>query len=284
MEPRKILAQLMSGAPFQPATNLWRAVELDAVQRHGLPRGRGLDLGCGDGKLTRVVMQCLGWPPGAVQWVGVDIDPLETAQAVQTGMYERVHTGSAAAIPEPAASFDFVFSNSVLEHIPPIDEVLAEAARLLRPGGRFVFTVPGPAFHGHLAGPWWGRMSRADYTDTIDKRCAHLRYWDVAAWREHLRLAGLELTHASEYLTRAQTRRWETLSAMTGGLLHRLSGGRRPIEIQRRLRMRSERPGLLGMLGSALAPVLALGCPLASAMPGGADSAGACLLIEATRP
>ena len=47
MEAKDIYANLVASAPYQPATNYWRAVELDAVNRHGLPDGRGVDLGCG---------------------------------------------------------------------------------------------------------------------------------------------------------------------------------------------------------------------------------------------
>lgn len=278
----ELFGQLMRTAPFQPATNLWRAVELDAVLRHGLPAGRGLDLGCGDGKLSAIVDAALTDANQARRWTGVDIDPLETAQAESIGLYERVHTVSADAIPEADASFDFVFSNSVLEHVPPIESTLAEAARLLRPGGRFVLTVPGPGFHKALRGP--ARNGDRDaYLRGVDERCAHLRYWDLETWTERLRACGLEVRLHQSYLSVQQTRRWERLSAWTGGLMHRLYGGRsRPIEIQRRLGMRNARPGLLGRLAAALAPLFAMGCPLeAQALQ--PNEEGACLLIEAVK-
>lgn len=279
--PDTLLRELVRTAPFQPATNLWRAVELDAVQRHGLPAGRGLDLGCGDGKLTRVIVDAIGGEASRIEWVGVDVDPAETALARASGLYARVHTGSAAEIAEPPGSFDFVFSNSVLEHIGPIDAVLAEAARLLRPGGRFIATVPGAQFHACLAGPRLGRQSRADYEAEVDRRCAHLRYWGEADWSRHLAEQGLQLSLARPFLSQRQVQRWESLSAMTGGLAYRLFGRRaRPIEIQRRLRLRQERPGLTGAAAALLAPALAIGCPLS------ADDGGplhGCLLIEALK-
>lgn len=40
------------------------------------------------------------------------------------------------------ASLDLIVSQDVLEHVPGIAEAIAEAARALRPGGRFLFTVP----------------------------------------------------------------------------------------------------------------------------------------------
>ncbi len=50
-----LLARLMAAAPFQPATNYWRAVELAVLQPEHFPQGHGLDLGCGDGRLARIV-------------------------------------------------------------------------------------------------------------------------------------------------------------------------------------------------------------------------------------
>jgi len=279
--PAQIFRRLMRSAPFQPATNLWRAVELDAVQQYGLPAGRALDLGCGDGKLTRVLLDAMAGAAPVNEWVGVDIDPEETAQARSGGLYRRVHTGSAATIAEPDASFDLVFSNSVLEHIGPIEAVLAEAARLLKTGGRFICTVPGPDFHACLRGPRSSSTTRADYEREIDTRCAHLRYWDVPTWQRQFDACGLALSHHGAYLGERQTQRWERLSAVTGGLAYRLYGRRaRPIEIQRRLRLRNERPGVLGVLGAAASGWLAAGCSLAADAP---DRRFGCLLLDAVK-
>lgn len=277
----EMFRDLLRTAPFQPATNLWRAVELDAVRRHGLPAGLGLDLGCGDGKLTQIVDALPPADGSRRTWIGVDIDPLETAQATATGLYRTVHTGSAAEIPEPDASVDFVFSNSVLEHIGPIDAVLAEAARLLKPGGRFILTVPGPGFHAALRTPSEGGARVAALAE-IDARCAHLRYWGQAEWAEHLGRCGLVVRTCTDYLTPAQTRRWQRLSAVTGGLLYRLYGGKRqPIEIQRRLGLRRARPGVLGAIMSWCAPLLAAGCELDATSA--SSGQGACLLIDAAK-
>ena len=277
----EFLAELMRSTPFQPATNVWRAVELDAVQRHGLPHGRGLDLGCGDGKLTGIVCRALDPTGRQRQWVGVDIDPAETAQAETSSVYQRVHTASATAVPEPDGSFDFVFSNSVLEHLPQIDEVLAEVARLLRSGGRCVFTVPGPDFHACLAGGMRRGVPQPRYLRDIDTRCAHLRYWTSADWTERMHAAGLQLRVVKPYLSEHQTQRWERLSAWSGGLAWRLFGQRaRPIEIQRRLRMRSPGIGVFGPIAAALSPLLRAGVTLDADV---AATRYGCLLLDASK-
>jgi SAM-dependent methyltransferase len=271
-----LLAELVRENPFQPATSWWRAIELAVVIGHGLPRGAGLDLGCGDGKLMRIVLEAAGARPASL--VGVDIDPLETRDAAASGVYQRVHTVPGSQVPEPDASFDFVFSNSVLEHIDDLEPVMAEMARVLRPGGVFVFTVPSDGFHACLAGPLLPWIDRARYLDVVDRRCYHRRYWGEARWRACLGRCGLDVTHAVPYLTAPQMQRWETLSRFTGGLLYSLAGGRaQPIEIQRAMRLR--RRGLRLPAWAAK--------PLAAAIPAGVgsprDQRTGCLLIEARK-
>ena len=41
-----------------------------------------------------------------------------------------------------SASFDLIVSAEVLEHVPDLDKALSESARVLKPGGAHLFTVP----------------------------------------------------------------------------------------------------------------------------------------------
>ena len=282
-----LLEDLARLTPQQPATVAWRVVELDHLLRHGLPAGRGLDVGCGDGTIVEVLRR-----RGAADWqlVGVDPDPREAALAAAGGQYERVHTASAAEVPEPDASFDFAFSNSVLEHIPDLPAVLREVARVLRPGGTLVATVPSATLNGCLTGPGvlaplLGRR-RADYLAAMDARLAHVNLWPAERWRSELAAAGLELEEAGPYMSCADVRRWERMSNWTGGLLHGLSGRRRrPIEISRAMSI-----GTGSARGRRLARVTV---PLvrrsmrgyaSAAIRDSGDPGFGCLLLVARRP
>ena len=231
-------------------------------------------MGCGDGLLTRVVLEQTG--PREV--VGVDPDPDEAAMARALGIYSTVHAVSGDNVPEPAGSFDWTLSNSVLEHIDNLDPVLSEVGRLLRPGGQFVFTVPGPDFHACLRGPLLPGVSRDRYFKNIDQRLAHLRYWSRDQWEVALRQHGLTVAFVSGYMTVAEARRWESISRMTAGVLYGLGRGRRrPIEIQRRLGMRRAGRRMPAILARTIAPIIAAG--LASSSP-----TFGCLLVRAEKP
>lgn len=272
---QRLLLSLLAENPFQPATSWWRAIELAVVVRHGLPEGAGLDLGCGDGKLMRIVLDAAQVSPSLV---GVDIDPLEAREAVASRVYQRVHAAPGNHVPEADGSFDFVFSNSVLEHIDELEPVIAEVSRVLRPGGVFLFTVPASGFHDCLAGPLFPGRNRQRYLEAIDRRCAHRRYWSETQWRDSLGRHGIELTLAVPYLSATQVQRWETLSRCTAGVLYALVGNRmQPIEIQRALRLR--RRGLRLPRWAARALAAAISARM------GDDASGrfGCLLVEGRR-
>lgn len=244
---------------------------------HGLPDGRGLDLGCGDGLLTRIVLEKVG----SRTLVGIDPDPAEAAQARELGIYAAVHVAPGDQVPEPDGSFDWVLSNSVLEHIPAIEPVLAEVARLLRNGGVFILTVPGPGFHDALRGPLLPGASRSDYLRHLDHRLAHHRYWGPDDWRRELAPHGLRVVGATGYMDRRQVERWESISRFTAGVLYGLSARRRqPIEIQRGLGLRKQGRRMPGLVARRLASILAAG--IDGDTPA-ADQDSACCLIEAVR-
>lgn len=263
---RQLLRKFMADAPFQPATNLWRAIEIP-ILADALPhRGRGLDVGCGDGVLTRLLAELAGATlegssarvsADRTGWslVGVDVDPAETALATAEGFYSAVHTSGADRIPEAEASFDFAFANSVLEHIVDLPACLAEVGRVMKPGALFYATVPSPGLHALLRGPSKLRsISRAEYLAETDRRLLHLRYPSVEDWRNLLLEAGFDLASVRGYLTSSQVRRWERWTNGTGGLLYRLNGAKlRPIEIQRQLGMRRAIPRPIKLLARPLA-------------------------------
>jgi SAM-dependent methyltransferase len=254
----RLLQRFMAEAPFQPSTNWWRAVELPVIAAALPMTGRGLDVGCGDGVLTGILAELVG---GQWELIGIDPNADETASAKSSGLYAQVHTTGADRIPEPDASFDFAFANSVLEHIPNLSDCLTEIARCLKPGGSFLATVPSPYFHECLRGPRWARSSsRADYLKETDERLAHFHYWSEEDWFRELQKAGFQPEPVSVYLTLRQVRRWEFWSNCTGGLLYRLYGrGKKPIEIQRGLGLRRGLPRVLRPFAIPIARIVSRG-------------------------
>jgi SAM-dependent methyltransferase len=120
--------------PHVPSLSHWRAWELAAYRRMRLA-GRVIDLGCGDGQYFRLL-----WP-GVDDVAGVDASEGAVANARASGVYREVHHAPAHRLPLADASADAVFANCSLEHMDPLDGVLAEAHRCLVPGGTLLCSV-----------------------------------------------------------------------------------------------------------------------------------------------
>jgi trans-aconitate methyltransferase len=93
------------------------------------PGERILDLGCGDGVLTKQLVD------HGCQVVGIDSSPAQIEAARTHGL--DAHVMAAEDLPFQR-EFDAVFSNAVLHWITRADPMLAAVHRALRPGGRFV--------------------------------------------------------------------------------------------------------------------------------------------------
>jgi trans-aconitate methyltransferase len=99
---------------------------------------RILDLGCGDGALTKRLAD-LG-----ADVVGVDSSAAQVAAAQALGLDARVMSGEALTFD---GAFDAVFSNAALHWMLRPADVIAGVRRALRPGGRFVGEMGG---HGNV--------------------------------------------------------------------------------------------------------------------------------------
>lgn len=107
-----------------------------ALERCPAPQ-RVLDMGCGFGKSTRPFYEALG--KGKVE--GIDLSaPCLRLAARDASEAARFRQVDATRTDYPDASFDLVTSTMLLHELPPreVEKVLAEAARLLKPGGRMV--------------------------------------------------------------------------------------------------------------------------------------------------
>lgn len=99
-----------------------------------------LEIGCGTGTFTRHV---LGRRP-ELRLVGCDVSPKSIRLAAERCARfpgARFEVADATALPYESGSFDAVIGCSILHHLP-LRPALAEALRVLRPGGRFWFSEP----------------------------------------------------------------------------------------------------------------------------------------------
>ena len=212
---RDYLTLLLYQYWFAPPVALWRAIELRMLAGEVFPRPI-LDLGCGDGLIAQVLFQ--GEPP-----VEAGFDPWleQVRKAPATGVYVRVQQALGDAMPYPSGAFGSVLSNSVLEHIPDLDPVLREAARVLRPGGRVFFTVPSDAFRRLLAG-YQDQIAAGDpqgaeaYAAEIDVWLEHHRYPSPEVWGTMLRRVGLRLIRADYYVPEEVMRLWDEANVTYG--------------------------------------------------------------------
>lgn len=133
---------------WQPATEVYFANVVAALR----PGTRILDLGCGRGGL---VEQLPGPPPG---FVGLDPD-------IQSLLEHRIATlprvaARSDALPFPGGAFDVVVASWLLEHLDRPQDTLREVARVLVPGGRFIFITPNGRHPLTAANRLFGRAGR----------------------------------------------------------------------------------------------------------------------------
>lgn len=177
---------------------LLRAVEARFYENIPLPAPT-LDLGCGDGHFAATAFD---------RRLEVGIDPWSgpVREAARRGSYRLTVQGSGAQLPFADGHFASAVSNSVLEHIPELDAVLVEMARVLKPGAPFVFCVPNHQFLPQLSIArffdriGWQGGARA-YRSFFNRISRHHHCDDPPTWETRLAQAGFEVVRWWHYFS-----------------------------------------------------------------------------------
>jgi ubiquinone/menaquinone biosynthesis C-methylase UbiE len=103
------------------------------VERYALQQAKCLEIGCGRGLLQDLVDD----------YTGIDL-----SETVRSCLHKPFHSCSAESLPFDDASFDALWTITVLEHVPNPEAALNEIRRVLRPGGLAFLK---PAWHCR----WW---------------------------------------------------------------------------------------------------------------------------------
>lgn len=141
------------------------------------PHGRILDFGCGTGTM-------LGYLRRFGEVEGIDADEHAVRYCHARGQ-ARVQLLDSDALPFPDDSFDLLTALDVLEHIDDDRRSFAEVARILRPGGTFLATVP--------SYPWmWGVQDEISH---------HFRRYTRRQLEQRILAAGLELERLTHFNT-----------------------------------------------------------------------------------
>jgi ubiquinone/menaquinone biosynthesis C-methylase UbiE len=141
---------------------------------------RILDCGCGRGFYLNFLGRL-----APCELYGVDRDPAVLAQAREHLPHSvSLVQADAVHLPFPDASFDKIVYSELLEHVPDDRVGLAEAFRVLRPGGVVAITVPNRDYPF-----WWDPVNKT--REMLGRPPIREGFW-AGIWAEHERLYGQE--------------------------------------------------------------------------------------------
>ncbi len=194
---------------------LIRGVEATYYQTLDLP-APVLDVGCGDGHFASLVFD---------RRIDVGLDPWTGPihEAGKRNSYCLLVQADAARSPFSDGTFASAFSNSVLEHIPHIEAVLADVARCLRPEAPFYFCVPNERYLSELSLP---RLLGKGYTEWF-RRISRVQHADgPPVWEARLEKAGFKLEKWWHYFSPAAMRvlEWGHYFGLPSLVVRKLTG------------------------------------------------------------
>lgn len=197
-----------------PASRLFRSIELKTVHENCKKitfNHPSLDIGCGDGFMTSILFD-------DKFTYGIDNgEAKDVAIAIKNKRYKKVFIESAEKMSLKSDSINFAFCNSVIEHIPNVEAVLSETARILKKGGVFVFTSPSPHFRKFLFFTTQLRKLGLGflgdlYSKKRNEMLNHYHLYSHREWGRRLKKYGLEIKKFQYYISKECLEFWDRIA------------------------------------------------------------------------
>jgi len=182
------------------------------------PRRLALDLGCGEGRLSRD-LKTRGY-----RVVGVDSSPTLARLAREADPEIDVYVTDAVALPFASGTFDLLVAFMSLHDVTDLPEAVREVARVLERGGRLCLAIVHPLNSAGTLSPFTIRGSYLEpfrYADEIERDGLHMRFESehrpLAAYFDALQQAGLLVEALREpplpdsAIQYPENRRWQRL-------------------------------------------------------------------------
>ncbi len=180
-----------------------------------------LDLGSGQGGATERYAEALN----ADTMLGIDFDREKVIAARGLWRRSRFVVGSATQLPFRNDSFDLLLSHDGFEHFMAPQDVVEEASRTLRPGGRLIvsfcpyFTPKGPHLEHYVTLPYahlvFARGTVARAAEIAGSR--QIRDLPESGREAYRKRLSFGLWQARESINEMSIRRWERLLMATPG-------------------------------------------------------------------
>jgi len=207
------LADLQKIYPH-PSAALFRAIELKILWetlKKKTFHGPSVDIGCGDGVIAALLFD-------KKFTYGVDNGEANDYEvAIKNKTYKKLLLESAEHMSIKNNSVNFVFSNSVIEHIPDNEVVLSEISRILKKRGDFVFTVPSHLFGKYLYltdvfEKWKMSTIARLYSNKRNGLLNHYHLYSCEEWKKRLKAHGLKIVAYSYYIDDQTLQLWDEIA------------------------------------------------------------------------
>lgn len=161
--------------------------QIAAVKQKRVKPLRILDVGCGDGVITKRLRE--RFPDEEIEALDADEVRLDRAKAYCPGVIFR--QGDVGSLPHDECVFDVVLCHHVLEHVDEDARVLEECRRVLIPGGVLILGLP---HEGGIIGRILRKMHPKLYAEG-----EHINFYTIAGIRSLLLKQGFSIIKYAKF-------------------------------------------------------------------------------------